>query len=567
MPIVMRDVTVRAEGREGRTILHPVSGEIAEHSLTLLIGRTGSGKSTLLKALAGLTPIASGTVDYNGTSLWRKGKPVREALLLSGMAFQFPEQQLFAQTVQGEFDYSLRPYRLGKPEREERIDKAMSSMKLPRELLGASPLTLSGGQKRRVALASLSATQRPWLFLDEPSACLDAASSARLKEQLLEWKRSSGVVMATHDWEAFLEVADRVLILSEGRLVADMTPEELRWDPELLEQAGVGLPGAAELARELRSAGLDVPLQMLEPEKMAEQLALALDRRSFEAGPQEAAAALSPVSERGEVPLMNSSEQPGTATGRRLVYLLDARVKWLVYTLLSAGFVLQTERIGTVLSLLLAFGAVLLLDREHAGRVLRLCKPLLFFMAFASSFAGLRVQTDQSFPLSFAWEGAAGSFAHLLPFFSVTLLGIVFTLSTSPVEMKQGLQKALSVFDRIGWSTSMLALAASLVLRFIPLILEETRRFALIAQARGKRTTRRGQIAVRDIPVFVIPLLISLFQTVEDLIMAMEIKGYINRKGLSLSDLQERNRATDAAAAGGGLVLFCILLGVRLWSV
>ena len=98
-------------------------------------------------------------------------------------------------------------------------------------------------------------------------------------------------------------------------------------------------------------------------------------------------------------------------------------------------------------------------------------------------------------------------------------------------EMKQGLEKGLSFFERFHIPTKLLALAASLVLRFIPMILEETERFSLIAAARGKRVVRKGQIRLRDIHVFTIPLLISLFQMVEDLIMAMEIKGYMDKKG------------------------------------
>jgi energy-coupling factor transport system permease/ATP-binding protein len=556
MPIFIEQLSVHTDHKPPRVILEPISSTLEDRTLTLLVGKTGSGKSTLLRALTGLQPLSSGTIHYDGKPLWHRGKVSKEVLLQSSMAFQFPEQQLFAQTVQGEFDYSLRPYRLTKEEKQQRVEAALHDMQLSPQLLEQSPFTLSGGQKRRVALATMAATRRPWLFLDEPSACLDAAASAGLLEQLRQWKQTAGIVMATHDWEAYLPVADRVLILAGGRLVADVTPQELEARPELLEQAGVGLPASAMLARQLRAAGMDVPVRMVSPETMAEWIVQSQGQEAASRMIDEAAVA----AEAGQE-LESWQTQADALDGERggLVYRLDARAKWLIYTLLSAGFLLQKGGVGTSLTLLLAMVAIGLMQRPHAIKAVRLCKPLLFFMLFAAAFAGLRFDTENtSFPLGFDLPGAWGSFYSLLPFFGITLLGMVFSLTTSSAEMKQGLQKGLSFLERLRIPTSMLALAASLVLRFIPLILEETQRFVLIARARGKQVSRGGKL---------IPLLISLFQTVEDLITAMEIKGYTHRRGLSPADLSENRRSENMTALSVGGCIFLLLLGVRLWNM
>ncbi len=515
MPIIVENVTIEP-------ILNSINCTIQDHSLTLIIGQSGAGKSTLLLALAGLMKLQAGSVSYDQVPLWNKGKVNRELLLRIAIAFQSPEHQFFAQTVQREFDYSLRPYRLDSTERTLRTNDALQQMKLQQSILLKSPFEFSGGQKRSIAIATLLAAHSDWLLLDEPSAGLDATAAVRLRKQLIEWKANRSIVMATHDWEFFLPVADRILVISDGTLLADVTPAELSAAPGLLLQAGIGVPDALKVSYELQKVGIPTQMLILTPEQMAMQLIDRLEGRQLQAPSTLPVEQMASMAIKKTVAAENDLQ-------KRWVYRVEARLKWLMYMVLSIIILLQYRWLGMTPAIIISLSTLLLLRREHALQAIKLCKPLLFFIMVAAVFAGIQVSIEDGFMLGFSVNALWSTLHRMLPFLEVTLISFVFTLSTSTTEMKQGLEKALSIFERFRVPTKMLALSASLVLRFIPMILIETERFSLIAAARGKRIARKGQIRFRDIHVFTIPLLLSLFQMVEDLIMAMEIRGYMDK--------------------------------------
>ncbi|MBP1155559.1 MULTISPECIES: ATP-binding cassette domain-containing protein [unclassified Paenibacillus] len=563
MPINVSGLTVYADHRRSRTILNNIHCSIQDRTLTLVIGKAGSGKTTLLRTLAGLSEIGEGNVYYDDLPLWKKGKVDPSLLLRNALAFQFPEHQLFARTVQGEFDYSLRAYRLPKPEKLRRIAAAMDGQRLPTSYLALSPFTLSGGQKRRVALASIMAAEAPWLLLDEPSAGLDSKSVARLKEELAEWKQQRGVVLVTHDLDTFLPIADKVLIMEHGQVVAGLTPEELAMNPHLLVQAGIGLTGVMELSESLREAGLLVPAGAFTPEQIAGILAshMSTSQQLGETQRQNT----QPI--RYEPPAQ-PQRQASDSLRRSFVYGMDAKLKWLIYMLISVGIVIQTRWEGLWVALLFAAGCTAFLLPEDRRKLKRLAYPLLFFMAVAAFISGVQISFAQGIEwtnrFDFSYTFALETLRRLTTFFEITLIGLVFTLSTSTSSMKQGLEIALRPLKRLKVPTEMLALAASLMLRFIPLILEETERFAMIAKARGKRMARRGQISMADIPVFVIPLLIALFQAVEELILAMELKGYMTKSPQPLPRLNSEER-TSKLALLICIIFVIILIGIRVY--
>lgn len=522
MPIRVERITVRANATGAAPLLDGISCTIQERSLTLLIGPAGSGKSTLLRVLAGLQRADEGRVAYDGVPLWENGQLNRNLLKQHAMAFQFPERQLFASTLHKEFHYSLRPYRIEGAEREKRIHDALEEMALPRSCLPSSPFILSGGMKRRAALATLLPARTPWLFLDEPSAGIDAQAAAALRERLAEWKQARGIVMATHDWEWFLPVADRIIILAGGKLEAVMTPQELAEHPEAAVRAGLGMPRAMQLARALRRNGMELPDRLWTPEQLAERIAAACRQQTAEAAVEKGAAAdVPPVSPRRQrVQASPSSE----ARGR--IYRLQAGTKWLMFVLLSVLILLLPRNWpGALAGLLLGAGSLGLLAPRHVQRAVRLSRMPALFLLITAAIAGIRLGAADGLAVGFSIHAAASALCNMLPFLSVTVASFTFTLSTSLTEMKRALEKALSVLERAGLPAGMLALTASLTLRFIPMILTETERFAEIAAARGKNVTRKGTVRLRDVPAFVIPLLVSLFQMVEDLITAMEIKG------------------------------------------
>lgn len=557
MPLIVEQLRVHLEDA-GKPILQDVSFRMEDHSLVLLIGSTGSGKTTLLRAMSGLVPLASGRILYNGDSLWKQqGKINRDVLLRHAIAFQFPEHQLFASTIQGEFAYSLKPYRLQKQERTSRIIEAMQDMKLSAMPFDAFPLALSGGQKRRVALATALSAPSPWLLLDEPSAGLDGSSLQQLKERLLLWKQTRSIVMATHDWETFLPLADRVLVMAEGRLIANLNPDTLLEQPEYLQQAGVGRPASLVASDALKQAGILDTSKACTPEELADLLIEAGSR--YRSARPESAASCERAVRHSELSGLDHSQRSTPSMANRIsgfvpsgvplqqhtviqaetestaihqankftrmpwIYRQRAGAKWLLYTVVSIAILLQQSWLGTGIALLLAFGTLWLLNRKDARQGLRLSRPLFYFILITGAISGLQFTADE-WTSMLDVEDALLTIRRMARFFAITLIGFVFTLSTSTAEMKSSLERALT-WGRRFLPVDKISLAASLILRFIPLIIDEAQRFSVITAARGKKLVKPGKIRIWDIHVFVIPLLLSLFQMVEDLITAMEIKG------------------------------------------
>ncbi|WP_068608638.1 ATP-binding cassette domain-containing protein [Paenibacillus swuensis] len=528
MPITVEGVSVYSGDLKNRPILHNIHFGMEERSLTLLIGKTGSGKSTLLQVISGLKELGEGNVSYNDTPLWRRGRVNRSLLLSHSIAFQFPEHQLFARSLHEEFIYSLRPYRLPKSEHLPRITRAMGGQRLDMSLLAHSPFRLSGGQKRRVALATIMAAETPWLFLDEPSAGLDGASAKRLLEELLEWKQQYGMLLATHDIDMFLPIADRVIIMDQGTIKANLTPEELMSNRQLLDESGIGLPPAMECILGLQQAGIPMNNKIHTPDELAEIISHHIRMKPdlkevFQA--QEAqnnAIADQPIHEH-----LSSSDNTSPQTSP--LYHLDTKLKWLLYIIISIAVVLQNNWVGIGLSLGFTFISCMLLMNQDQQKLLRIIKPLLIFMAITVVISGIQLDTESEMHwlnrVGFAMGPAVQTLMRMVCFFLLTILGMVFTLSTSTTDMRRSLESVLLPLQKIHIPVESIALTASLILRFIPLILEETLKFAMITKARGKRSVKQGNIHLRDLPAFIIPLLISMFQTVEDFILALELKN------------------------------------------
>ncbi|GIQ67208.1 ATP-binding cassette domain-containing protein [Xylanibacillus composti] len=554
---------LRVGGRKetpGKPIVDGISFHLEEHSLTLLIGPSGSGKTTVLRALAGLAELDAGRILYDGEPLWfNPGKVNRAVMMRHAVAFQFPEHQLFASSIGGEFSYSLKPYGYKRTERFQRSTEALRELQLANLSLEASPFALSGGQKRRLAVATTISARTPWLLLDEPSAGLDGPSLRQLKDRLVEWKQTRSIIMATHDWEAFLPIADRVLVIAQGRLLADLPPSALLDQPELLQRSGVGCPASLQAAYALQQAGISVESKLYSPEELAERIVLSCVN-SHSAVPESAAGqeqaechtgsrqddpgwkdvqAGEPVSKLPAAPRHHDSDAGNKQAGshgtqeicraeelseRRWIYRQRAGLKWLSYTGLSVLILLLQGWWGTGIALLLAFGSFLLLEKQDALKGFRLSRPLIYFILITGAISGLQL-TAGDWTSMLNVEDALLTIRRMTRFFAITLIGFVFTLSTSTAEMQRSLNRALS-WGRRFLPVDMISLSAALILRFIPLIVDETQRFSVITAARGKKPVKPGKIRFQDVHVFVIPLLLSLFQMVEDLITAMEIKGY-----------------------------------------
>lgn len=253
--------------------LNHVSVGFEKGSITGIIGHTGSGKSTMVQLLNGLLRPDSGRILLDGADIWEKTKQIRRVRCRVGLVMQYPEYQLFDETVRGDIGYAPRNMGLSPEEIDARVQEAAEFVHLPPELLDRSPFSLSGGQKRRAAIAGVIAMRPRCIVLDEPTAMLDPQGRREVLETVMRLNRESGitVVLITHHMrEAAL--AGRVIAMSDGGILADGTPKEVFRQVELLRSAGLNVPETTQLLYELNKSGLHLPLEALSVEECAEAL-------------------------------------------------------------------------------------------------------------------------------------------------------------------------------------------------------------------------------------------------------------------------------------------------------
>ncbi|MGI5884940.1 MAG: energy-coupling factor transporter ATPase [Candidatus Spyradocola sp.] len=254
--------------------LKGVSFTIDDGEFLGIIGHTGSGKSTLIQHLNGLIRPTSGTVVVDGMDISSKSTDLRRVRRRVGLVFQYPEYQLFEETVQK--DIAFGPHNLGLDgdEVERRVEEACRLVGLPYEAVrDKSPFELSGGQKRRVAIAGVLAMEPKVLILDEPTAGLDPAGRDAILSRIEEWHAAgTTIVMVSHSMEDVARLADRILVLDHGNLAMTGTPREVFADAERLTQMGLDVPAVTRLAMELNARGIGVPRDLYTVEEMEEAL-------------------------------------------------------------------------------------------------------------------------------------------------------------------------------------------------------------------------------------------------------------------------------------------------------
>ena len=225
-----------------------------------IIGHTGSGKSTLIQHLDGLLRPTAGRVLFHGQDIWADAKKIREVRFRVGLVFQYPEYQLFEETVRKDIAFGPKNMGLSEEEIGQRVERAAAFAGLGPEMLDQSPFELSGGQKRRVAIAGVIAMEPEVLILDEPSAGLDPAGRSSLLANIRDYHRTTGstVVLVSHSMEEIAENADRIAVLSDAGVVMAGTPREVFSRGEELEAVGLTVPQVTKVAMELRRRGLAV---------------------------------------------------------------------------------------------------------------------------------------------------------------------------------------------------------------------------------------------------------------------------------------------------------------------
>ena len=246
--------------------LRDISLEIHKGEFVAVIGHTGSGKSTLVQNLNGLLHPSQGTASLDGIDLSGKTKEAKQARGRIGMVFQYPEHQLFAETVYEDVAFGPRNLGLAPEEVESRVKDAMKFVGLDFDMFAQrSPFSLSGGQMRRAAIAGVVAMNPDYLILDEPSAGLDPGSRNNLFAEILALykKRGIAIIMVTHSMEEAAKYAKRLLVISKGQIILDGKPAEIFLkEKERLLQAGMDIPEVYKLADALRAKGLRLPYEI-----------------------------------------------------------------------------------------------------------------------------------------------------------------------------------------------------------------------------------------------------------------------------------------------------------------
>lgn len=263
-----------------KVAIDDINIEIPHGQFVGLIGHTGSGKSTFIQHLNALLKPTSGTVTVDGEDINADKISAKNVRYKVGLVFQYPEYQLFEETVYADIAFGPKNMGLSEAEIDERVREAAHFVGVTDEQFEKSPLELSGGQKRRVAIAGVIAMRPGVLILDEPTAGLDPAGCEQILRNICDYHTQTGstVIIVSHSMDDVARLADRLVVFNHGAIRFDGTPEEVFSQPEELRSIGLAVPAATELAMELKKLGLKLPNSIYTNEQLEKAL-VALKRR------------------------------------------------------------------------------------------------------------------------------------------------------------------------------------------------------------------------------------------------------------------------------------------------
>lgn len=252
-----------------KTALDNVNLEIDNGEFIGLIGHTGSGKSTLIQHINALIKPSDGKVLLNGEDINADKKKLKDIRQRVGLVFQYPEHQLFEMTVFKDVSYGPINLGLSQDEVEKRVRKALEIVGLEEEIFEKSPFELSGGQKRRVAIAGILAMNPEVLILDEPTAGLDPKGRDEILNAVKQMHKKLGiiVILVSHSMEDVAKLVERIIVMDKGRIAMTGSPTEVFSEADRLEKIGLGVPQVTKVMRGLKENGFDVPLDIYTTEE------------------------------------------------------------------------------------------------------------------------------------------------------------------------------------------------------------------------------------------------------------------------------------------------------------
>lgn len=562
---------------ENAEVLNDISLSVPSGRVTLIAGRSGAGKTTLACLAAGLTKAQSGSVLLGGTA------PVPGEVAL---AFQNPEQQLFLETVEHELAFAPRNLGCSEDEVARRVSEAASQLEI-KELLPSDPFCLSGGQARRVALASILTLNPRAVVLDEPTAGLDAPARSAL-HRLVQDIACKGlpVLVVSHDLEEWLAIADQVILVADGTIAWQGTPDALASDIDAFARAGLEPPESWQLrellvqAEKRDSAGVNgvVPVETAAqgqeagtargPEGSATQEpegSVARDSKSTAAQGPKATAARELKGVATQEPSSHGSEvaaKPSRrdAAGRGLEGV-DARVK--VTLLLVATAALFAARAPWALAMWAMLCLLVLRASGIGGKaVARALKPVALLFAFIVC-ANL-VSCDGSADVAIAGSvgistvGAARAATAVARIIMLVCLALSVAASTTPTKLAHACTSLMRPLGHIGVPIEDVGLVLSMALRFIPVVSEEAGRIRLAQRARGVNFDERSVLRrVRAWAAVLTPLVVGLFRRADRVAESMDARCYGQRS--SGKHRRVPLQPADKLVLLGGLVVMAAL--------
>lgn len=243
-----------------------------------IIGHTGSGKSTLVQHLNGLLRATEGKIYFNDEDIYEKGYDMKKLRSKVGLVFQYPEHQLFEIDVFTDVCFGPKNLGLSQEEIEKRAENALKMVGLPEELYRQSPFELSGGQKRRVAIAGVLAMHPEILILDEPTAGLDPKGREEILDQIRKLQQETGitVILVSHSMEDVAEYVDRIIVMNAGKVMYDDVPREVFKYHKELEEVGLAAPQVTYIMHALKQKGMDVDVNITTIDEAAREILKAL---------------------------------------------------------------------------------------------------------------------------------------------------------------------------------------------------------------------------------------------------------------------------------------------------